>query len=158
MTNTQYDNVILKNNVYHKNLTVFVEFYTVGLSFVHDLQAYVILYNTAYMLNNMDRIVLIMIESSASPPLSSNVNSASNASFRKRERFFAGISGLNLTRTSNRSFEFKFYQNEVFDFQMNTTGVKAVDFSFLSTYVASCPTLTIYSLASNDCLSACPST
>ncbi len=41
---------------------------------------------------------------------------------------------------------------------MNTTGVISVDFSFLSTYVASCPSLTIYSMANNNCLSACPAT
>ena len=86
------------------------------------------------------------------------VNIASYAPFRKRERFFAGISGLNLTRPSNRSYELKFYLNEVYDFQLNSSGVKTVDLSILSTYVVSCPASTVYRMSDNDCLSNCPST
>jgi hypothetical protein len=84
ITNTQYDNVILKNNVYRNSLTVTIEFYTVGLSVVHDIQAYLIMYNTAYMYDTMERSVLAITESTATPPLSSVINLASNARFRKR--------------------------------------------------------------------------
>ena len=117
-----------------------------------------ILYNNAYMYKTMDRIVLILTESTAIVPMSSMVNIASYAPFRKRERFFAGISGLNLTRSSNRSYELKFYLNEVYDFQLNSSGVKTVDLSILSTYVVSCPASTVYRMSDNDCLSNCLST
>jgi len=51
MTNLENDNTIFRYIAYKNNLTVILEFYTVGLTTVQDFQVYLILYNNAYMID-----------------------------------------------------------------------------------------------------------
>lgn len=104
ITNTQVDNLILKNNIYQYNMTLIIQYYTWGLMVVNDFQFTLILYNTAYMLDTNDRTVMVntwVLSPGTDPTV---IHSSILSDHVRTDRFFSGVSGLNLTRYGNKTF------------------------------------------------------
>lgn len=104
MTNTMVDNLILKNNFYQTNMTIIVQYYTWGLEIVNDFQFYLILYNTAYALATNTRSVMVNMWTLSPSTSATTIQSSMLSDYQQVTRFFSGISGLNLTRSGNKTF------------------------------------------------------
>lgn len=104
MTNTMVDNLILKNNFYQTNMTIIVQYYTWGLEIVNDFQFYLILYNTAYSLATNTRSVTVNMWTLSPTTSATTIQSSMLGDYQQVNRFFSGVSGLNLTRTGNKTF------------------------------------------------------
>lgn len=104
MTNTMVDNLILKNNFYQTNMTIIVQYYTWGLEIVNDFQFYLILYNTAYSQATMARSVTVNMWTLSPSTTATTIQSSMLSDYQQVNRFFSGVSGLNLTRSGNKTF------------------------------------------------------
>lgn len=92
-----------------------------------------------------------------SPPSTTNsaITTGINSNFFQSKRLFTGVSGLNITRTGNKSFEFLLYTNSSLGFQFSPTGIVNVDYALLAVYVLRCAT-GVYRQAVGDCVANCP--